>query len=207
MTDTPGTPRILRPTSAKASAQGDGINSNDTRIMLHMLLTEARRYHAEEARQSKRRPSASTSARSSPNASLSDSTHYLDNSWCVVEPGGSDSASMRDDTSSPDCSPPESVANSSEGGYDPWADLQVQIEAAWSGPGEVSSHARYNRIKSYLTWMFIWDPSRDWSEFEDVSAQASLDWITHRQIARLNELRPGQLFIGGTTSEGSRPDA
>jgi hypothetical protein len=85
--------------------------------------------------------------------------------------------------------------------YDGWADLQAQLEGLWNEPARGESAAqRYVRLKTYLTWLFIWDAGRDWDDFEEVSARASLDWIQARQTARLRALPPGRLFTPPPTS-------
>jgi hypothetical protein len=210
MTTLPGTPRFARSeTSRPAFPAADAVGPNDTRIMLHMLLSEARNYHGAETRASKRAPVSvarpAFGGTQCGDESLSMSACSMDSSYIHVAPPGCESpnennrSTAHPETDTPPPLPmdesPSDSDDSVESVYDAWADLQMQIEDAWAGPGESSHAARYARIKSYLTWMFIWDPSRDWSDFEEVSAAASLEWITQRQVARLNRLQPGKFFI------------
>lgn len=148
-------------------------SDNDARIMLQILLTEARRFHSH--RPSARRPTSA--ARS------------------VMESSSSSNASMCS-TSSTSTPPPCSLDSPRECDdlYDGWADLQGQIEDAWTNDVASPPSVKYQRIKSYLTCLFIWDPARDWDEFQDASPAASLEWINSRQRARLASLPPGQLF-------------
>ena len=96
---------------------------------------------------------------------------------------------------------PDLVAAADDDDYDGWADLQAQLEGLWNEPARGESAAqRYVRLKTYLTWLFIWDAGRDWDDFEEVSARASLDWIQARQTARLRALPPGRLFTPPPTS-------
>ena len=144
----------------------------DNRIMLQILLSEARRFHAD--RRSMRTPlTPSRPALGSPQFDPANASVSSDVS---IRSHGSNASTG---------------SNASDG----WTDLQYQIDEAWQVPTECPAAVRYQRIKSYLTWMFIWDPSREWVEFDEASPTASLQWITERQVARLNQLAPGSLFL------------
>ncbi len=156
---------------------------NDARIMLHILLTEARRFHS--MRPSHRRPVSAS-------RSVMESSSTGNASICSTASINSATAAV--DLTPPHC-PIESASESEGEPYDGWTDLQSQIEEAWSSDTYTSPHVKYQRLKSYLTCLFIWDPTRDWDEFEDASPASSLEWINGRQQARLTALPPGQLFM------------
>ena len=170
-------------------------NDNDKRIKLHMLLSEARRFHAQASRRSGRRPVGNRTAgtvrdcwRPTPSTSpdLMDPRDTSDEAAPAIPPPidvNGEPCSTMDDDDDADCE------------YDGWAELQAHIEEAWYAPGAASAFVRYNRIQSYLTNLFIWDTTRQWHEFENASANASRNWIAERQRARLHALAPGELFI------------
>lgn len=162
---------------------------NDARIMLQILLTEARRFHVARPNSMRRPSSASRSVLdSSANSSVSNGSVCSLRSMTSTPPPQPNSQ-IHLPYDSPEDSGLEEVS------YDGWTDLQSQIENAWAGDASSVPHVKYQRIKSYLTCLFIWDPTRDWEEFEDASPAASLQWISTRQQARLAALPPGKLFV------------
>jgi len=224
------------------------VTPNDTRIMLHMLLSEARAYHEARAASLRRpttpaRPAVEIQGSFSSQATAS----FTSQGWCAtptrspVQPAGecrknSPCGTTLEDASPDGASPPcrgaepmetddavdaevkraiglpiaafptpenttdpetcedcSTADNAVE--YDGWADLQSQIEALWYDPTSNEPPAqRYLRLKTYLTWLFLWDAGRDWDDFGEVSAAASAEWIQTRQKARIDALPPGRLF-------------
>jgi len=234
----PGSPRTQRPgtpapfctplagSTAPVPVTVDpaAVTPNDTRIMLHMLLSEARAYHEARAA-SLRRPT--TPARFAPEMTSPQYENFLgrqrvgsplDMHWRPTpnqSPDGALQSFVLDRAASTTTLPVTSDADSTldrgvrdslptlaEDGracdnaieYDGWADLQSQIEALWYEPVDEPPAQRYLRLKTYLTWLFIWDAGRDWDDFGEVSAAASAEWIQTRQKARIDALPPGRLF-------------